>query len=97
VAAVAVGWRRTLASRATSVHVARETVFVGAYGALWRRVGQGRWTRRTAVGADDYALDAATPTRLYGWAWQQDGSSDGGATWRSLAGDLPLARQKCSR
>jgi photosystem II stability/assembly factor-like uncharacterized protein len=101
-------WTRTLRSRATSVHVARGTVFVGAYGALWRRVGQGRWTRRAFVGADDYAVDATTPTRLYGWAWQQDdpkemycaqlwSSSDGGATWRSLVAGLPLARQKCIR
>ncbi|HEX6702852.1 MAG TPA: hypothetical protein VF101_19145 [Gaiellaceae bacterium] len=100
-------WTLALPSYSTSIQVAHGTVFVAQYHTLWRRVGQGPWAPRSSA-ADDYAVDATTPTRVYGWAWQQDdskdrycaqlwGSSDGGETWRSLVNGLPLARQNCGR
>jgi photosystem II stability/assembly factor-like uncharacterized protein len=106
-------WRRVFGLPTRSIGVSKGTVFfVGGpesgIPALYRlqRSGKPQLLSRPLV--DDFAVDPADPTRLYGWSWVEDddknvicarllASRDGGVTWAEIGGQLPLVRQNCAR
>jgi len=100
-------WRRILGMRALTVNTGPAGVFVlVAPWSLVRRGSSGGWTWLNAPPIDAFALDPTNGSQLYAWSYDQDdskdrycatlfGTRDGGVTWESIGGALPLAQQNC--
>jgi hypothetical protein len=100
-------WRRILRMRARGVKSGPAGVFVlAAPWSLMRRGSSGGWTRLNAPHIDAFALDPTNGSQLYAWSYEEEDSKDrycatlfgtrnGGVTWESIGGALPLAQRNC--
>jgi len=105
-------WSRILRALALNIGVGPAGVFVVAvprsgHGGFYRRGSSGPWTRLSQPPPiDGFVLDPTNSSRLYGWSFDADastqrycaklyGSRDGGVTWTSIGHALPLVREHC--